>query len=117
MIVCAQLLNTTYYKTGFFSFPISTRQDSCYLQSSWIKSSNNGNAYIGYQWLGDAIFETNNYDYTTTEVHSLGWAHYAGTAMPLLGSQRVRLRLLNYLATSPVCFSDVIFVPITCEGF
>ncbi len=112
-IVCAQLLNNRWDKTGFYTRPISVNA-TCYLQAGWIKSSGGGNAYMGYAWLGDALVEL-DYDYAAGQVNPLDWTHYVRLAIPVPGSQSVRLRLLNNLSNGSVCFNDVLFVPVACR--
>jgi tetratricopeptide (TPR) repeat protein len=112
-VTCAQLLNKAREKTGFFSLPISVGP-TCYLQTGWVKTSDDGNAYIGYQWLGDTV-EQPDYDYVASQVQTLDWTHHAGVAVPLSGVQSVRLRLLNNLSNGTVCLDDIMFVPVPCR--
>ena len=113
-IVCAQLLNRIWEATGFFTMPILVHPDTCYLQAGWIKTSDGGNAYIGYQWQGESVGKP-NYGYVASKVQVLDWTHYTGVAIPLPGSQSVRLRLLNNLSNGVACFNDVMFVPVACR--
>lgn len=111
--VCAQLLNVSTNRTGFYTLPIPLSTDACYFESGWIKSSANANAYLGYQWLnGD--FEKVGYGYAASEIQGVDWQPYGELIMSVEDAKHVRLRLLNNLAEGNVCFNDVVFIPVNC---
>lgn len=97
--------------TGLVSKAFKVQSQTLYLEGGWIRAPQ-GNAFLGYKWVGALGEGVSEYAYVARKVKTEGWRHVVGVAVPPPGSKKVVVWLLNSRSSAPVAFDNVFFIPI-----